>query len=346
MKTIIIIIALATMAFLSQTQYGSVCYAKIITVSNHTGDIAMYTSLPTAIDSADAGDSIYVFPSPTSYGSITINKELTLMGAGYSSSSAYITYLYSINLSNNSSNSKIYGLYLTEISCSSAIRNLIIARCYFSSSVSLNGSNITFANNILYGYRCYLKIGNSDSVVVSNNIFTKNDDLGQSVIRNSNKSSVIISNNVFLYYTGSANCFSDVYNAIVDNNIFYKENPYGLSKCFTNNNLVFNGTDSLPYGDNSGENNIKGKDPEFVDMKSLTYFTFSGDYHLKDTSPGKNAGTDSTDIGIYGSSESWPEVSGYTGKPPLPLITNMNLLNRVVGEDSKVRVKVQATKAK
>jgi hypothetical protein len=348
MKKFIIIIAIAIIAILSQTQFGSICYAKIITVSNHTGDIAMYSSLPTAISSATAGDSIYVFPSPTSYGNITINKKLTLMGAGYYSSSTYTTNIDYISLE-NCSQSNFYGISISGITCSTYIRKLIIARCFFKVNVTINGSNITLINNVFYGTNIYLDLGNSDSVVVSNNIFCHKwigFNVDPTLIRNSSKSSVIISNNLFFNYNSNAYCFSDISNAIVDNNIFYKENPYGLSKCFTNNNLVFKGTDSLPYGDNSGENNINSKDPEFVNMQSLNYFTFSGDYHLKDTSPGKNAGTDSTDVGIYGSSESWPEVTGYTGKPPLPRITNMNLLNRVVGQESKVRVKIQATKAK
>ncbi len=346
------------MAILSQTQYGSICYAKIITVSNHSGDIAMYNSLPTAISSASAGDSIYVFPSPTSYGDITINKKLTLMGAGYYSTTTYTTVIASITLQ-SCSNSNIYGISVPVIVCSSDIKNLVIARCYISYYITLKGSNITLINNIITvgdGYPNsalvgFVNIGYSDSVQISNNIFIHKTSATSSgydcgLMNYSNKSSVIISNNLFFNQSNRTTCFVDISNANVDNNIFYKEDPYGLSHCYTNNNLVFNGTDSLPYGDNSGENNINSKDPEFVNMQSLTYFTFWGDYHLKDTSPGKNAGTDSTDVGIYGSPEYWPEDKGYTGKPPLPLITNINLINKVVGENSKVRVKVQAIKAK
>lgn len=347
MKKIIIIIAIAVIAFLSQSQLRSICYAKTITVSNNTGDIAMYNNLQTAINSADAGDLIYIFPSPTNYGSIEINKKLTLMGAGYYSK---ISSVGSIDLKANSSNSQLFGLNITG-SCtlsSATDSNYVINRCLIYGVLTLRGENV-FINNCIFQTNYHsngIFITNAENIIISNNIFNTSASSSGYPIINSNKHSVLIENNIFLAYSASQNMFSSVTNAEINNNIFYKVKPLGLSNCSVNNNIVFNGTDALPYGDNSGENNINAEDPEFVNMQGQTYFAFTGDYHLKDTSPGKNAGLDSTDIGIYGSAEPWPEDKGYTGKPPLPLINKMNVLNKVVGENSKVRVKIQAVKAK
>ncbi|MEI6090018.1 MAG: right-handed parallel beta-helix repeat-containing protein [bacterium] len=347
MKKIIIIIAIAVITFLSQTQFGSICYAKTITLSNSTGDIAMYNNLQTAINSADAGDLIYIFPSPTNYGSITINKKLTLIGAGYYSKISSIT---NINFDANSSNSQLYGLNITG-NCtlsSGTDSNYVINRCLIYGTLTLKGENVIINNCLFQTYQhgTGIIINNAENIIISNNIFNTQLSSAGYQISTSNKYSVLIENNIFLASSASQIMFSSVANAEINNNIFYKVKPLGLSNCSVNNNIVFNGTDALPYGDNSGENNINAKDPEFVDMQGLTYFTFTGDYHLKDSSPGKNAGLDSTDIGIYGSAEFWPEDTGYTGKPPLPIINKMNVLNKVVGEDSKVRVKVQAIKAK
>jgi hypothetical protein len=348
MKTIIIIIALATMAFLSQAQFGSLCYAKTITVSNNTGDIAMYNNLQTAINAADAGDLIYIFPSPTEYGNISINKKLTLIGAGYYKK---ISSVGNIDLKANSSNSQLNGLNITG-NCtlsSGTDSNYVINRCQISVGITLNGESVLINNCIFKssGHANAVNINNAENVIISNNIFDKvNGYTSGTIICTSNKYSVLIENNIFFSNDASYNMFSSVANAEINNNIFYKTRPWGISNCTVNNNIVFNGTDALPYGDNSGENNINAKDPEFVDIQGLTYFTLTGDYHLKDTSPGKNAGTDSTDIGIYGSADAWTEDTGYTGKPPLPIINKMNVLNKVVGEESKVRIKLEAVKAK
>ncbi len=336
------------MAFLSQTQFGSICYAKTITVSNISADIAMSYNLQTTIDSADAGDVIYIFPSATSYGNITINKSLTLIGAGYNHKVSSIT---TITLKENSSNTVLYGLNITS-SCvieSTIDSGYAISRCKFT-GLSLNGETIFINSCIIYsgaGYSNGISINNAENVVISNNIFVNHRTQGAFAIGNSNKYSVLIENNIFFSNNDDTwGVFTSIANADFNNNILYKVQSVGFSNCNMNNNIVFNGADSLPYGDNYGENNIKGKDPEFIDMKGLTCFTFFGDYHLKDTSPGKNAGKDSTDIGIYGSGNAWPEDKGYTGQPPLPIIYDMNVVNKVVGENSKVRVKLDASKAK
>jgi len=59
--------------------------AIVWTVSNNPVDsaAAQYSELQEAIDAAAASDTIYVSGSPNTYGSITITKQLILIGAGY-----------------------------------------------------------------------------------------------------------------------------------------------------------------------------------------------------------------------------------------------------------------------
>lgn len=57
--------------------------AKIITVNNQMTCVFTCSNLVTALESAAAGDTIILMPSKTSYGKITINKSVTILGKNY-----------------------------------------------------------------------------------------------------------------------------------------------------------------------------------------------------------------------------------------------------------------------
>ena len=58
---------------------------SVFWVSNNPNDVelAHYANLQQAIDVAQPGDTLLVYPSALSYGSVTINKPLAIIGAGY-----------------------------------------------------------------------------------------------------------------------------------------------------------------------------------------------------------------------------------------------------------------------
>lgn len=69
-------------------------FAGVITCSNNPNSPGQYTSLQDAIDNANAGDTILVHGSGTSYGNITLNsKALTFIGAGINQPSSDISQL-------------------------------------------------------------------------------------------------------------------------------------------------------------------------------------------------------------------------------------------------------------
>ena len=107
-------------------------------------------------------------------------------------------------------------------------------------------------------------------------------------------------NNLFINKV--SNCFSIVYNMIIENNIFYGAEPQGGTGCVFNNNITYmciNNT--IPGSGNLGSGNLVNMDPQFVNYPVAGgAFSYSYDFHLKSSSPGKNAGTGGTDIGIYG----------------------------------------------
>src|SRR5690348_3604854 len=58
-------------------------FATVITVDNNANSPGQYSGLQTAINSAAPGDTLYVSGSVTSYGNVTINRRLTVIGTGY-----------------------------------------------------------------------------------------------------------------------------------------------------------------------------------------------------------------------------------------------------------------------
>ena len=59
---------------LSCLLFTSLLQAKVLTVSNRSGNSAQYETVPAAIAAAAAGDTIYIHGSETSYGNIIIDK--------------------------------------------------------------------------------------------------------------------------------------------------------------------------------------------------------------------------------------------------------------------------------
>ncbi|MGC8822999.1 MAG: hypothetical protein ACP5PZ_00165 [Bacteroidales bacterium] len=222
------------------------------------------------------------------------------------------------------------------------IDNVTVKRCRIGGYVYVSGSNWSIVNNIINNVTIY--IGNFTNLFVANNVFY------QGSFYNSNQASVYIINNLFLYYNSSY-LFQTVSNANIYNNIFYANSVtvYNSVNNVFNNNLSYNTSNyTLPPAGNSGTGNIQQTDPQFVSQSSIPA-PGSGtiavdnlkdfDWHLKGTSPGKNAGTDGTDLGIYGGSYPW---SGFTGMPNLPVIENFYIKNPVTHKDSTLKIYIKA----
>lgn len=80
----------------------------------------------------------------------------------------------------------------------------------------------------------------------------------------------------------------------------------GVTNSIFMNCILNNNSTSLTR--NISYNCIFSQNKDSVFINSIgTAFNFNSDYHLKPNSPGKNAGTDGSDIGIYGGSYPWKE---------------------------------------
>jgi len=338
--------------------------AQVITVSNNTNTPGQYSNLQDAITAANPGDTIYVHGSNTSYGNITVNKRLTFIGPGFNPQSQFAlsSYITSITLDtlvplSSGFGSRFIGLnigyFVKKTTEFWRIDDILIDRCRIASSLSTHviGNNWIFRNCYFYWTvnNANLELNYYSNIIITNCIFDFSSIPGTTnspAIINSNKNSVIINNNLFTgYHQGSS--FSNISNAQFSNNIFYGKSPQGASNSIFTNNLTYGMTQyDLPYGNNSGQDNIVNVDPMFTYIP-LGVFSFSliYDYKLLPISPARNMGTDGTDLGIFGGG--YPMVlnnNKITGESRLPQIYFMNIQNNVIDQNTPINVNIKARK--
>lgn len=320
--------------------------ATVLTVSNDPNQPAQWDNLQTAIDSSSVGDTIYVQGSPTDYGAVYIKKKLHIIGAGikpegnllygYQSQVSQI-YIDTVSYISGGSGTIIEGLRIGIISTFNGSKDIIIRRnrIYPYSTISLtNVTNLLIYNNII---EYPVSITGSTNVIIMNNIIENSISGGST--------STIISNNVFL----NSGAFSSCVSSTITNNVFYDSEVTGATYSNFSNNIGFAISTSVLQGTNTGANNLNA-DPLFLYLYSTTnyYYNDQNKYILKASSPGKNAGTDGSDIGIYGGQYPWP-TSALTDyihciAPSIPMMQELNILNSSVPSNGNLNFSVKAYK--
>lgn len=366
------------------TMFHFVSNAAIITVSNNPNVPGQYSNLQVAIDAAVPNDTLYIQGSTITYGNVNLYKKLTLIGYGAMPNKplSIPTEIGNINIkftddgTSSGSGSAIYGckiafIYLGVKSITSGVigvNNITISRnsisginddinYYYSSPFSYSGISIN--NNCIGSIKIY-KLG-SGSIIRNNIISSGIQGLGYF-----DSGNWLVINNVIHYQIG--NCTNG---SFMNNVIYVYSDVSALSYCdFTNNifyttssnlfasNYVSNTTSSNHNNSESG--NIYNQNPDFVYYNINQGITsYSGsypysapfiDYHLSSSSPGKNYGTDGTDIGIYGGAE--PFVEGattdsrfrYFPMPAMPQMLNMVINTPTVPANSNLNVNFTAQK--
>jgi len=273
-----------------------------------------YYDLEEAIEAAEEGATVYIPTGPYDiqktleiaggYHSSTllIDKKIYLVGAGAEVGVLHNTIIRgNVVLTAEASGSQFHGIVITGELRLDNVSNTYFKRCKVNSTIHLSGSgdlniisesdiNNVYNNESLYGGVGRPSNGITTKILIHNNII-------RGII--SNLKDAIFNNNVFTYngnnltmYTSwcifSSNVFF-ILNATLDiddsygntynnfnNNLFHRDfrAPSQSSNCMVSNNI-----ENVPLG------NI------FVDQVK---------WQLTDDSPGKNAGSDGTDVGIYG----------------------------------------------
>lgn len=280
------------------------------------------------------GDYIYL-PGGTFLTSseFTISKKLFIYGAGHHPDSTLTTgittFLQPIRLVKGADQGSIEGInfinavyFGTGITGNNkanvqfyTIKRCFITSLYFTASVIVTNvdslpSNILVTENVLS-----TSFPSSSNVRAINNQFTKNIISGAlTMFEGCN-----FSNNVFLLTGGTGQPLNEIRNSTFSNNIFCTGASVQSCSNTFNNNLKVNPPTFLSGcspGDGSQFNTIvvSAVSDIFLSYTAGAPFSYSADFRLKPTCPGVNAGTDGTDVGIYGTTS--PTSIGWVPSNP------------------------------
>ena len=269
----------------------------------------VFDNLPEAIDFASDGDQVYISGGSFDLdGTLTIDKQLEIYGVGYKDESVESTgrtHLVGVlQFNSGSSGSLLHGFYLTAniaFSSEDTLSSITISRCSFNSLFAGSLQNSIFQENEI---RSDNNGQESDNILFVKNILRR---------KNFNYQNSIFRNNFFVYiynYSGSnystLRAIHSIINCNFESNIFrgtYVDNYLGslASNSTFSHNWFQGNVQSGVVGTNVTVDNFGGYDDSFfVDYPNK-------DYHLSENSPGSNAGSDGTDVGIYGTSEPFKE---------------------------------------
>lgn len=297
--------------------------AQIAVTLNHLGTTTLYKGVNAVVEANAAavnGDTINI---PGGYfTSITISKKLVIFGTGHFPDSLNATgrsYLTSgITLNDGADSSHIEGLYFDgDISFASGsdIDDVVIRRCNFGSlsiaGTAKNNERTLINQNIIRGS---VDFNNTTHLLFCNNIVYDK-------INNNTESTNLIDHNAFLYTTGSywsGAILNNVSNTLFTNNIFSISWPgeggssaflSGNNNTFTKNIFIFNPTTTWWDNNYTGGNLYDVSTTTIFENRTHgSTFNYTQNFNLQATCAGKNAGTDGTDIGIFGG------ISVYTFK--------------------------------
>jgi hypothetical protein len=334
-------------------------FAQVVvrTVDNRPESGAQFTSVQDAIDASSTTeqDIVYIHPSPTNYGAISIDRAITLIGPGHdiANSEGIRATLTSITLKANAANTIITGLNVSSIS---------------AYSFGTNTHNIHIINNRITGeIRGYFTDGHSDNWIVEGNYFDtayttaninavslNNLQLRNNVIlgriTNSNHTNVF-TNNLFIQDdpSGDAQIFTSsdgITSQLVTNNMFIFTNAAITELTSTGTPIVYTncltwksgGGADLPMLPGSG--NIDNTNPVFNNIPTSLQDFYNNDYTLGVGSPAIGTATDLGDIGIFG--RNFPfDIHGRPHSMPYPEL--MTILNTVVQPGQNLNVEFKAT---
>jgi len=309
----------------------------------------VFTTFAAAIAGASNGDTILIQPSSTSYGNITINKGVTILGMGYAPELNNGETSAAGNITVTASNVKIAGLNVTGyVSASTSVTNLLVEDCMIAAGVyasAVGNADITFRGNVIKNL-IYLNATptNSLNITITNNLI---QNLGSSALQYFNDTT-IFNNNVivadqqfpqwFIFYSPT--------NLVCQNNIWlFTANNQAIVDQTAGNPIIHNNSLTYHYGTLTvtaldGTGNLDNQNPFFVNIPANNpYWAAENDYNLGNSSAGNDAGTDSNDVGIYNGYYDF-DMRGYPTE--LPYLTEMSIDNNMVSAGSNLSVNLKA----
>lgn len=314
--------------------------ATILTVSNYPPVPAQYNDINAAITAASVGDTIYVHGSPMAYPTTFVTKRVVLIGAGYNPKTdfPYITQVWpTVNIYLAANGSSFIGISCSSFqhaagAASDTVRDLTFKNCgIYQGGINIAGKNYM---NILIENCIFSDVSTSVTFTSANATVQLGLVIRNCIFSNSGvqvESNSIVDHCIFIGGNTTYRPFTNSASSTFSNNIFHSRTISAIdaTNCIFNNNLTFNcSTNTLPLAGNFGSGNITNLDPLFVSYPAVpTNIAYTHNYRLQTTSPGYNAATNGTDLGVYGNNF----LFSMTGEPPfLPVLRKLDIYNTTV----------------
>ena len=343
MKKQLIFLTMLALTGLSQNVDAQ---TKIFVVNGSKISVINSNYLIPAIQQATAGDTIYL-PGGTvqTGGTVYIDKKLTIIGAGWDSdSSASPTVLKSGNLLTNvtfqkgSDGSLLHGCEVANIRFgqygnpgSQNIQNVTLSRNKVQFDIELGIYGDDNANNasknivILQNFAVRIIGCNAEACVISNNFVQYSGGSGMGEVTGFRHS--IITNNIL-------NSVQELSFCEVNNNYFVSPYFQKVANCaFNNNAFPYNYT--IP-GASTSANNLMNQNITSTFITDKYSLTHPKECQLRNDSPCKNAGTDGTDIGLYGG------IFPFTSQTFNPRVDKMAVANST-NEEGDLLINIQVS---
>src|SRR5690554_1746647 len=228
------------------------------------------TAFAQAYEATLSGDTLY-FSGGTFFPPTTLNKELTLFGAGHYQDSTLVTgktiISGDLNLVTGANNFYIEGFQISgriQVGNNNTISGLTCKRNYITQTINFLGnqdklcSNIAVIGSVFSGGN----FENAESVLVSNSI------ISNGYFSNSHGNS--FNNNIILfhYYSSSTHVFRNSNNNLISNNIIHRSDTYS-SYIANGDGNVFNNNIFSHSAPNLGSNSSKLNNQFEVDLDDL-----------------------------------------------------------------------------
>lgn len=286
---------------------------QLVTLQHGENMTAYYgaDAFKSAMEASAAGDLITL--SSGTFNATTINKAVTIQGAGYiqdADNNKNRTRIYgnfNVELPTDAVGLTIEGVFSdNELKVVSSATQLTIKRCHFQ-SISFSGQSKNCAVQ-----QC--RVGDFYPDAHSQNLLVQNSAVN-SIYGNSDDAVLLFENCVIPFNGGSRS--NAPYNPVVTYKNCIIANPSSNPKCIAYNNLWFRGA-----GDDLktivGQNNIKINSMSDVIEGDVTWHE-PGELKLKEDAATKYLGTDGTQVGIYGG------TNGFTDVPSNPQVTSKTI---------------------
>jgi len=333
--------------------------AAIFTVSNNPTIPAQYTDIQVAHNVAEAGDTLQLVGSGNSY-SLSLSKRLHIIGPGWGTPPGLPAYMYQTYFNAGSEGSIMEGVQISYFAVINAA-NITIKDSYIY-QLSLNNLSTNLLVRNCVGIRQLNEVGQAGGQVFANCLFNYVDgsDSSQPFAAIDGYNSSMAFPSLFTNCTFYKIYLAEMNNAQFSNCVIHSipdvypangQDADNCNGCTFNNSMLFCSTCAFTDIDGSvtlTDNLSNGANP-FVNAPQTPNAYANNtipfnqlNFSLVASSPGINAGSDGTTIGVQGGAYPFAEGSQYGSlSGQVPFVSSFIINNPVIPQGGTLDI--QAT---